>query len=249
MPVQHVSPLTIAAHKGDCYDYPENTMLAYKKAAEAGAHMLEVDVRITKDGELIMMHDDRVDRTTDGKGAVKDMTLAEIKSLRAGDAVLSDSVPTLRELLQWASGIRMPLNIEIKEYWSPENEQRCIKCVEDTLTMVEEFGMGDIILINSFDAFVLEHVHKTHGKKYMLHGFYPYSLMRNVVIDPAEYLYCACIFDDRNKQLYDDLIALGIEPWVGAGVTRKSHLQLCISYGAKLITTNNTEDVLRKIAK
>ena len=54
MPVQHVSPLTIAAHKGDCYDYPENTMLAYKKAAEAGAHMLEVDVRITKDGELIM---------------------------------------------------------------------------------------------------------------------------------------------------------------------------------------------------
>ena len=73
--------------------------------------------------------------------------------------------------------------------------------------------------------------------------------MKNVSLAPAEYLYCACIFDDRNKQLYDDLIALGIEPWVGAGVTRQSHLELCISYGAKLITTNHPADVLAKTAK
>jgi hypothetical protein len=71
--------------------------------------------------------------------------------------------------------------------------------------------------------------------------------MGNVNICPDEYLYCACIFDNENKTLYDDLIKRGIEPWVGASVTQKSKLETCVKYGAKLITTNNPKDIKMKL--
>ncbi len=71
--------------------------------------------------------------------------------------------------------------------------------------------------------------------------------MMNVSINPDEYLDCACIFDNENKLLYDYLIERGIEPWVGASVTQKSKLDICLKNGAKLITTNNPSDIIRKL--
>ena len=71
--------------------------------------------------------------------------------------------------------------------------------------------------------------------------------MKNVDMNPDEYLYCACIFDDCNKEHYDHLIEKGIEPWIGAGVTIKEHMQICIEYGARLITTDNVENAIRKL--
>ena len=82
----------------------------------------------------------------------------------------------------------------------------------------------------------------------MLHGFYPYSEMKNVVLDPAEYLYCACIFRD-NKEYYDYLISRGIEVWVGAKVTQEKRLELCLEYGAKLVTSNDPSDTIKKLKK
>ncbi len=237
----------VAAHRGDSYNYYENTMTAFKKAVEAGADMIETDVRLTIDGCLVLMHDDKVDRTTNGCGRVDEMTLAELKALNAGDTKCSEKIPTLEELLSYTSDKNITLNIEIKEYWSEKNEARAIKCIEDTLALVEKYGMGERILINSFDAWVLEYVYKKYGKKYLLHGFYPYQEMMNVAQNPDEYLYCACIFDNENKALYDYLIEKGIEPWVGASITQKSKLDTCLKYGARLITTNNPGDIIRKL--
>lgn len=83
----------------------------------------------------------------------------------------------------------------------------------------------------------------------MLHGFYPYSIMSNVSINPDEYLYCACIFEDTNKEYYDYLIERKIEPWIGASVTQQSRLRICSKYGARLITTNNPSDAISKLKK
>ena len=113
--------------------------------------------------------------------------------------------------------------------------------------MVEKHGLGEKILINSFDAWVLEYVYKKYGKKYLLHGFYPYWEMMNVSQNPDEYLYCACIFDNENKALYDYLIEKNIEPWVGASITQKSKLDTCLKHGARLITTNNPRDIINKL--
>ncbi len=239
--------MAVAGHRGDLYNYFENTKTAFEKAYEAGADMIETDVRLTSDNHLVLMHDDKVNRTTNGSGRVADMTLAQIKELNAGNILAPESVPTLKELLEWAEPLDITLNLEIKEYYSEQNKDRCIRCIEGTITLVEAYNLRHRVVINSFDAWVLEYVYKKYGKTYLLHGFYPYKEMFNASMDPTEYLYCACIFENDNKANYDFLIEHGIEPWIGAGVTQKSTLALCRKYGARLITTNNPADAIRKL--
>lgn len=237
----------VAAHRGDSYNYYENTMTAFEKAIEAGADMIETDIHLSSDGYLVLIHDDTVDRTTNGHGRVSDMTLEELKTLNAGDSAKHEKIPTLEELFLLVKDTGVTLNLEFKEYWSRENEARCVKCIEDTLTLVEKYGYGKKIVVNSFDGWILEYVYKKYGKKYLLHGFYPYNIMGNVSLNPDEYLYCACIFDNENKELYDYLKERGIEPWVGASITQKSKLDICIKFGARLITTNNPKDIINKL--
>lgn len=247
MTLTYKDRMAVAAHRGDSYNYYENTMTAFEKAIEAGSDMIETDVHLSKDGHLVLIHDNTVDRTTNGKGRVCEMTLSELKALNAGDSARREEIPVLEDLLSLARKHDVTLNIEIKEYWSPENEARCIKCIEDTLSLVEKYSLGNKIVLNSFDAWVLEYAYKKYGKRYLLHGFYPYNIMGNVSKNPDEYLYCACIFDSENKSYYDYLIERSIEPWVGASITQKSKLGICLKYGAKLITTNNPSDIINKL--
>ncbi|SNZ17972.1 glycerophosphoryl diester phosphodiesterase [Terribacillus aidingensis] len=88
--------LLVIAHRGASAVEPEHTFPAYDQALEDGADYIEIDLRKTADGELIAMHDDRVDRTTDGEGLVENMTLKELKTLDAGEG---QSVPSLKEIL------------------------------------------------------------------------------------------------------------------------------------------------------
>src|SRR4051812_14225441 len=95
-------------HRGSGKDRPENTVARRRRAAEAGTHAAEVDVRTTKDGALVCLHDAGLSRTTDGAGRVRDMTLAEVKTLDAGTKFdkkyAGERVPTLREVLTAAKG-------------------------------------------------------------------------------------------------------------------------------------------------
>ena len=130
------------------------------------------------------------------------------------------------------------------------NESRSIHCIEEVISIVEKYGMGDRILINSFDALVLEYCYKKWGKRYPLHGFYPFSHHKNLdkaEIDPTEYLFCACIFDAKNKALFEDLKKMRIEPWLCAAVTQKGLLETAIENGARLITTNFPADIIQKL--
>ena len=108
----------VIGHMGSCADRPGNTLVGVRRAIEAGAHVTEVDVRTTKDGMLVCLHDAEVDRTTDGKGKVADLTLADVKKLDAGikfDARFAgERVPTLREVLELAKG-KIAVMIDLKE--------------------------------------------------------------------------------------------------------------------------------------
>ena len=75
--------MNVVAHRGYSGVYPENTMLAFRKAVEAGSDEIELDVQLTKDGTLVVIHDEKVDRTTDGSGAVRDHSFAELRKLDA----------------------------------------------------------------------------------------------------------------------------------------------------------------------
>ncbi len=245
--INHTRIMSVAGHRGDPRYYPENTMSAFKSAYLKGADMIETDVRLTKDLVLVLMHDDTVNRTTDGEGLIKDMTLDELMKLNVGTAETPERVPLFEEFMEWVVKTDLTVNIEIKEYRGKGNQERCDYCIEKVIETVERLGMRERILINSFDAYVLEYCYKKWGKRYMLHGFYPYNIMANVNMNPDEYLYCACIFDSENKPLYDHLISVGIEPWIGAGVTEKSLLSICLDNGARLITTNDPKDIIEKL--
>lgn len=104
----------VAAHRGWCEKYPENTMLAFKKAIELGVDQIETDIRITKDNELVLIHDATLERTTNGTGKVCEYTLAELKQLDAGKG---KQIPTLRELLELVKDHpTITLDLEFKEY-------------------------------------------------------------------------------------------------------------------------------------
>jgi len=93
----------LCAHRGAMDTHPENTLAAFREAVRLGAHMIEIDVRMTKDGHLVILHDETVDRTTNGTGKISELTLNEVKHLDAGSwksqEFSGEKIPTLTEAL------------------------------------------------------------------------------------------------------------------------------------------------------
>lgn len=241
----YMHKVTIAGHRGDPRYVPENTIASFRSSVEKGADMLELDVHMTADGEIIVMHDDNVDRTTDGTGRICEKTLAEMKELSCGEymgEVLR--VPTFREFCEFVKPLDVLINVEFKDYFDVHGEEFSDLSMRKTVDIIEEFDLSDRVVMNSFDAHVLKKLSELNGGKYRTHGFYPYSIMRNVESDPTEYLYCACMFDfnEENAKFLKDH---GIETWLGAGVVTKEHFERGIGLGAVLFTTNDTEKAIR----
>ena len=131
----------IFAHRGFSGYYPENTMLAFQKVAEETvADGIELDIQLTKDGEIVIMHDEMLDRTTNGSGWLKDHTLEELKMLSVGVNVKGffprQTIPTLREYFTWLKTTKLITNIELKtSYFEYEGIE------EKLIAMVKEFGL------------------------------------------------------------------------------------------------------------
>ncbi|MBX9447323.1 glycerophosphodiester phosphodiesterase family protein [Dickeya chrysanthemi] len=115
---RRVVKAALIAHRGAPSLAPENTLIAMHKAAQRGATWLEVDVKLTRDRQPVIIHDDRVDRTTNGRGLVAGLTLAEIRRLEAraqyGEAFAGVTIPTLQELITCVLELDMGLQLELK---------------------------------------------------------------------------------------------------------------------------------------
>jgi glycerophosphoryl diester phosphodiesterase len=145
------TPLVVA-HQGGEGLWPSNTMVAFDSSVLLGSDVLDTDVHMTKDGVFVLMHDQTVDRTTDGSGAIRDMTWAEIRELDAGYGfTLDDSVtfpyrgkdigvPKLEELFRAYPLIRF--NIEIKQVPPGASASLC--------ALIRQYGMQDMVLVGSF---------------------------------------------------------------------------------------------------
>jgi glycerophosphoryl diester phosphodiesterase len=132
------------AHRGFSGRYPENTMMAFSKAIEEGrADGIETDVHLTSDGELVLIHDDTLERTTDGKGLVGAHLLAELRTLDAG---LGERVPRLSELLELARDNNIIVNIELKNDVVPQPGLE-MKVID----MVRDMGMAERVQLSSFN--------------------------------------------------------------------------------------------------
>lgn len=107
--------MRLFAHRGVMAHHPENTMAAFRAAIDAGADGIEADVHMTRDEKLVLIHDETIDRTTDGRGRVGDMTLSELQVYNAGVTfAVHEQIPTLDELMTLCQGTSIVLNLEIK---------------------------------------------------------------------------------------------------------------------------------------
>ncbi len=233
--------MLVAGHRGVRVGAPENTMEAFHRAAQAGAHMIETDTHMTKDGVIILMHDHTVDRTTAGSGRIRDLTYDEIRAI-------GPDVPTMREFLEGMKQYeQMTFNFELKDY-PADDEEWAWESMRKTIGLIEEFGLCDRCVVNSFSGQLLEKVDAEYGHRYKLHGFYPFEILGKCERNPMEYLFCACLWGEgslENAQLYRDLMEGGVEPWVGASVRTKEQLRIACENGAKLVTTDDAETTLR----
>ena len=146
-------PPRIAGHRGAAGTAPENTLVSFRRGLEDGATFIELDVHASRDGEIVIIHDETVQRTTDGAGAVREMDLAELGRLDAGFRFTPDGgathpfrgrgigVPTLREFFSDFPGTRATL--EIKELAAP--------AIETLFDLVEEFGKAEEVLVAAED--------------------------------------------------------------------------------------------------
>ena len=152
--------MRIWAHRGCSQLYPENTLLAFEKAAAVqNLTGIELDIQITKDGELVVIHDERVDRTTEGIGFVRDYTLSQLKKLHIyADSHPSQMIPTMNEVFDMLeqklkTGFR--LNIELKNGIFPYDGME-----EKIVELVHKRGLQEAVVYSTFYAKSLEKLRK-----------------------------------------------------------------------------------------
>lgn len=256
--------IEVAAHRGNVALYPENTMAAYKSAYEIGADMIELDLHMTRDGEIVLIHDSDLARTADVSGKIRELTLEEIRradvGIKRGEEHRGMRVPTLRELCELAvrENNIMQFNFEFKDYFA-EGEEWAKLSADKTIELIDSYGLWDRSFVNSFDGALLRYVEEKYNGRFRLHGFYPYSILGVVM---PEKLYCACLWKYKNpdgtpafsgivnpKTDYDALIREGVRPWVGASVRTIEDMQRAASYGAELITSNEPEFMIGELTR
>lgn len=146
----------VVGHRGASAYAPENTLASFELALEQGADLVELDVHLSKDGQVVVIHDERLERTTDGHGLVGEHTLAELERLDAGrwfdPRFAGQRLPALDEVLAWAAG-RTRLAIEIK------NAPIFYAGIEEKIVrLLEQHGMREHALVISFDHHALRRV-------------------------------------------------------------------------------------------
>ncbi len=145
------SETLIFGHRGASADAPQNTLPAFQLAMEQGAAGIELDVHLTADGQVVVIHDFTVERTTNGSGSVAEMTLDQIRALDAGlwfgEACRGVQVPTLREVFELLEG-RLLINIEIKA--ATDGIELA------TAALIRQYDLVEKVIISSFDHLILQ---------------------------------------------------------------------------------------------
>ena len=174
-----MNKVKILAHRGASAYAPENTLEAFRLAMEQGADGIELDVQMTKDGELVVIHDETIDRVSNGNGAVRDYTLEELKQFSVSnhfEQYPDVKIPTLREVLELVKPGTMEINIELKTgiYWYPQIEQK-------VLELVKEEGMEERIIYSSFNHYSVQKIRELSPEAETAY------LIGDVMLDVADY--------------------------------------------------------------
>jgi glycerophosphoryl diester phosphodiesterase len=238
----------IIAHRGFSSVAPENTMAAFVAAYNAGANMIELDVRPAKDGSLIIMHDAAVNRTTDGKGNVIDLNLEELKKLDAGSyfgpEFKDEKVTTLEEVMD-KLGDKVLINIEIK---LPPNTP-CTPFTDKVVELIQKKNLQSSVLVQSFHHDVLRRVNELDKSINLgiLHGG---GINSTEVVDFAKSIN-AVTFNPESKPLTQDIIDhlhkehIMIMPWALGDDDSVNNMQKLQEMGVDGIITNYPDKLVK----
>ncbi len=240
---------SIIAHRGSSAYAPENTLAAFKLAIEQGAHGIELDAKLTSDGQVVVIHDQTVDRTTNGTGQVDRMTLAELQSLDAGthfDASFKgERLPSLAQVFA-SLGKHTFIMVELKNNSTPRDA-----LPEHVAALVQEFALETSVLLSSFNPIALCRVSRLlpevplglltfGGKKGAWNRSWIGGLIPHQVLHPA--------WRDANRSLINKNHQRGYQviPYV---VNDKAVMQDLFSAGVDGIITDNPPLAIRTLAE
>lgn len=235
--VQSENNILIVGHRGVKALYPENTMLSFEKAIEMGVDGLEMDLNLTSDGRLAVIHDETVNRTTNGKGLVSDYTMADLKALDAGVALEGHgrhSIPEFEEYLDLVAAKDVLLNVEVKQN-SPETADKAIAALD-------RYCLLDRTVMTCFHADVTTYMHKKYGVK--TQGF-PKHRVIGLKDDTFSHYYAVGVgMSDLTFELVAELNAKGIDPWCWCPDTEEL-IEKAISCKVTLVTCNDPTAAFR----
>lgn len=231
--------VTLAAHRGHRQKFPENTMLAFREALKLDIDAIEMDVRMTSDYEIVVIHDAALDRTTNLKGHICNRTLAQVREadagIKFGEEFKGEKIPTLEEfltLMETRPDVKVML--ELKDYPEDYGDFAYASC-EKTLALCKKHGVWgkDRLTVITFSTALCAWIRKKHrNEEIILHGFFPKSMMKGSdKEDPYPYLDEVCLFarktgpdgsanwgDGANpvvdKKYFDKFIMMGIRPCI-----------------------------------
>lgn len=151
----------VIAHRGESGYFPENTMRAFKAAEASGADMIELDVTLSKDYVPVVIHDDTLNRTTNGNGLVREKTFRELQNLDAGswfsEEFSGEHIPSLEEVCAWLQTNQLKVNIEIKSSAHDQNDS--LNSIESQVVrLVTGYGIEERTMISSFSRNILQRV-------------------------------------------------------------------------------------------
>lgn len=236
----------IIAHRGASGQAPENTMAAFRRALELGADGIELDVHMSADGRLVVIHDETVDRTSNGKGLVRDKTLAELKALDFGswfsEEYRGEKILELEDVLELISGWDGLLNIEVKN--GPVFYPGIEKAVADAL---RKYDRTERTIISSFNHYSLVEIRKIDpgirtAPLYMAGLYKPWDYARSMGASAIHPLFYNIVPEVVRGCKENDIM---INPFT---VDRPEHIKAVAEAGVDGIITN-VPDVALKIVK
>jgi len=231
----------ISGHRGYCAKYPENTLLSFQAAIELGVDMLELDLHLSADDIPMLMHDNQLDRTSNGSGLLREKTCAELKELDAGGWKAKYfeglKIPTFEEFLTLTKPYEALLfSVEIKE------EPNDIACLDAAVAMTEAFGMTDRCVFTTFNAAVTDYIHDRYGLPNL---GYSAQYMHNVRPDSIAKLWSVGVpMPDVTLEHTQSWRDQNIWPCAFCADTAEQMIQ-CLDNGAAMVTCNDPVPALQ----
>lgn len=224
------------AHRGASGYAPENTLAAFQKAVDLGADGVELDIQLTKDDQIVVIHDETIDRTSDGKGWVKDYTLEELRAFnynRTKPEYKHADIPTMREVFELLKPTGLFINIEIKTgvvFYE--------KIEEKILALTKEMGMEDRVCYSSFNHYTMTRIHelKPDAEVGFLYADGPIDMPSYGVKHGVNALHPALYnlqYDGFVKECKEKGLKLNV--WT---VNERPYMEMCCQYGVDAIITN-----------